>query len=281
MSIELGIDSFVIAAPCDAHGVARGHVEQMRDLIAEIELADRVGLDAYGIGEHHRKEFFDSAPVVILAAAAARTQRIRLTSAVTVLGASDPVRLFQEFATLDLISAGRAEMIVGRGSSIEAFPLFGFDLRDYDALFIEKLQLLLKLRDGANVHWSGKYRPPLMGQGVYPRPAQAVLPIRIGVGGTPASFERAGRMGLPLTVAIIGGSHAQFRPLIELYRRAGADAGHPPETLSVGIHSIGYVSDTKEQAADEFFPGYEKMIRELGRERGWSPPTREIGRAHV
>jgi probable LLM family oxidoreductase len=246
----------------------------LRNLIDEIVHADEVGLDVFGIGEHHRQEFLDSAPAVILAAAAARTSRIRLTSAVTVLSAADPVRVFQQFATLDLISQGRAEMVVGRGSSIEAFPLFGFRLDDYDELFAEKLELLLRVRDNEHVTWSGKYRPPLTGQGVFPRPVQNPLPIWLGVGGTPASFVRAGVLGLPLMVAIIGGQTKRFRSLVELYREAGERAGHPIDRLKVGVHSLGYVAATTEEAADDFFPGYARAFTDIGKERGWPPVTR-------
>jgi probable LLM family oxidoreductase len=231
-------------------------------------------LDVFGIGEHHRREFLDSAPAVILAAAAARTNRIKLTSAVTVLSAADPVRVFQEFATLDLLSKGRAEMIVGRGSSIEAFPLFGFRLEDYDSLFAEKLDLLLKIRENEHVRWSGEYRPSLSGQGVYPRPMQNRLPIWLGVGGTPESFIRAGVLGLPLMVAIIGGETHHFRPLIDLYREAGRRAGHSPDQLEVGLHSLGYVAETSEEAADDFYPGYIRTMNKFGKERGWHPVTR-------
>src|ERR1700726_4868750 len=216
--MQIGIDSFAAAISDPATGLTLSPVERMHHLLEEIEHADRVGLDVFGIGEHHRKEFLDSAPTVILGAAAVRTQRIRLTSAVTVRTAADPVRIFQEFATLDLLSRGRAEMIVGRGSFIEAFPLFGYKLEDYDSLFAEKLDLLLTIREHEHVHWSGKYRPALTGQGVYPRPVQNPLPVWIGVGGTRASFERAGTLGLPLMVAIIGGEPRRFRPLIDLYR---------------------------------------------------------------
>jgi probable LLM family oxidoreductase len=228
----------------------------------------------FGVGEHHRKEFLDSAPAVILAAAAARTQRIRLTSAVTVLSAADPVRVFQEFATLDLLSQGRAEMVVGRGSSIEAFPLFGFQLQDYDSLFEEKLDLLLKIRNDEYVYWSGEYRPTLNGQGVYPRPLQKPLPVWIGVGGTPESFVRAGMLGLPLMVAIIGGETHRFRPLIDLYREAGRRAGHSSDQLKVGVHSLGYIADSTQEAVDDFFPGYARTMTEIGKERGWSKMTR-------
>jgi probable LLM family oxidoreductase len=237
-------------------------------------LADQVGLDVFGIGEHHREEFLDSAPAIILAAAAGKTRRIRLTSAVKVLSADDPVRVFQDFATLDLVSQGRAELVVGRGSFVESYPLFGLDLEDYDSLFTEKLELLLKIRAKEHVHWSGQHRPALTGQGVYPRPLQAELPIWIGVGGTPASFVRAGTLGLPLMLAIIGGEPHRFRPLIDLYREAGRRAGHAPEKLKVGIHSLGYVADTTKQAADEFYPGYAKSFTDIGKERGWSPVTR-------
>src|SRR5216117_1503179 len=240
--MQVGIDSF--AAAFDDVGLATSQSERLRNLVEQIERADQVGLDVFGVGEHHRREFLDSAPAVVLAAAAAKTKHIRLTSAVTVLSAADPVRVFQEFATLDLLSKGRAEMVVGRGSSIEAFPLFGFRLQDYDSLFQEKLELLLKIRENEHVTWSGKYRPPLTGQGVYPRPVQNPLPIWIGVGGTPQSFIRAGLLGLPLMVAIIGGETHRFRPLIDLYREAGRRAGYSPDQLKVGIHSLGYVAET-------------------------------------
>jgi probable LLM family oxidoreductase len=246
----------------------------MADLLDEIALADRVGLHSFGIGEHHRAEFYDSATPVILAAAAARTSQIRLRSAVSVLSAADPVRVFQEFATLDLISAGRAEMVVGRGSFVEAFPLFGLDLADYDELFEEKLDLLLRLRESEHVTWSGRHRPALTGQGVYPRPVQDPLPVWVGVGGTPQSFVRAGLLGLPLMVAIIGGEPRAFGPLIELYRRAGAQAGHPPEALKVGLHLLGFVADTTQQAADLIYPGWYEMFAQVSAERGFAPPSR-------
>jgi probable LLM family oxidoreductase len=246
----------------------------MQNLLEEIELADQVGLDVFGIGEHHRAEFLDSAPAIILSAAASRTKNIRLSSAVTVLSAADPVRVFQEFATLDLISHGRAEIVAGRGSFVESFPLFGFQLEDYDALFSEKLDLLLKIREDIRVHWSGKYRAPLTGQAVYPRPLQNPLPIWVGVGGTPASFVRAGELGLPLAVAIIGGEPRRFRPLIDLYRETGRRAGHGPEKLMVGLHAVGFLGDTTRQAADDFYPGYAHTFTEIGKERGWPPTTR-------
>ena len=270
--MEVGIDSF--AAAFDDASLAVNPSERLQDLVKQIELADQVGLDVFGVGEHHRREFLDSAPAVILGAAAMRTQRIRLTSAVTVLSAVDPVRVFQEFATLDLLSHGRAEMVVGRGSSIEAFPLFGLRLEDYDSLFAEKLDLLLKIRDNEHVHWSGEYRPTLTGQGIYPRPLQKPLPIWVGVGGTPESFVRAGVLGLPLMVAIIGGETRHFRPLIDLYKEAGRRAGHSPDQLKVGIHSLGYVAETTQEAADDFFPGYARAFTDIGKERGWRPVTR-------
>jgi len=277
--MEIGIDSFAAAFTPDSRAVASA--DRLSDLIEQIVRADQVGLDSFGIGEHHRSEFLDSAPAVILGAAAARTERIRLTSAVSVLSATDPVRLFQEFATLDLLSRGRAEMVVGRGSSIEAFPLFGFDLDDYDALFAEKLELLLKVRDEEHVHWNGRFRPALTGQGVYPRPLQNPLPIWVGVGGTPQSFVRAGTLGLPLMVAIIGGETRRFRPLVDLYREAGKRAGHSPERLKVGMHSPGYVAASTKQAVDDFYPGWAKAVSDIGRERGWPPMTRRDFEAQI
>src|SRR5947209_11510300 len=235
--MQIGVDSFVETTPDAATGSTITQVDRVRDLLEEIQLADEVGLDVFGIGEHHRKEFVASAPAVILAAAATVTKRIILSSAVTVLSSDDPVRVFQDFATVDLISNGRAEIIVGRGSFIESYPLFGFDLNDYDSLFSEKLDLLLKIRENTQVTRSGKHRSALTGQGVYPRPVQKRLPIRLGVGGTPQSFARTGELGLPLVVAIIGGEPHRFRPLIEFYREAGKRASHRPEQLTVGIHS--------------------------------------------
>jgi len=272
--MQIGIDSFAAAISNPATGDTISPGERLRNLLEEIELADQVGLDVFGIGEHHRAEFLDSAPAVILAAAASRTKKIRLTSAVTVLSAADPVRVFQEFATLDLISNGRAEIVAGRGSFVESYPLFGLKLEDYDSLFAEKLDLLLAIRDNTHVHWSGKHRAALTGQAVYPRPQQNPLPIWIGVGGTPASFARAGALGLPLMVAIIGGEPHRFRPLIDLYREAGRRAGHSPEKLTVGLHSIGFLADSTAQAADDFYPGYAHTFTEIGKERGWSPTTR-------
>jgi probable LLM family oxidoreductase len=272
--MQIGVDSFGAVISDPAAGLTISPVQRMDNLLDEIVLADEVGLDVFGIGEHHRSEFVDSAPPVILGAAATRTRNIRLTSAVTVLSAADPVRIFQEFATLDLISHGRAEIVAGRGSSIEAFPLFGFDLDDYDSLFSEKLELLLKIRENTHIHWKGKHRVPLTGQAVYPRPLQNPLPIWVGVGGTPASFARAGTLGLPLMVAIIGGEPKRFRPLIDLYREAGRRAGHSAEKLIVGLHAIGFLGDTTQRAADDFYPGYAHTFTEIGKERGWPPATR-------
>jgi probable LLM family oxidoreductase len=277
--MEVGVDSF--AAALTDTSIAVSQSDRLRDLLEEIERADQVGLDVFGVGEHHRKEFLDSAPAVILAAAAARTKRIRLTSAVAVLSAADPVRVFQEFATLDLISQGRAEMVVGRGSFIEAFPLFGLNLDDYDSLFAEKLDLLLNIRENEHVNWSGRHRPALTGQGVYPRPLQNPLPIWLGVGGTPESFVRAGALGLPLMVAIIGGETRRFRPLVDLYREAGRRAGFSPDHLKVGVHSLGYVAETAQQAADDFLPGYARAFTTIGRERGWGPITRAQFEAQI
>src|SRR5580698_8967143 len=272
--MQIGIDSFAAAISDPVTGETLTPSERLRRLLDEIELADKVGLDVFGIGEHHRPEFLDSAPPIILAAAAARTKRIRLTSAVTVLSAADPVRVFQQFATLDLLSNGRAEIVAGRGSFIEAFPLFGLELEDYDSLFAEKLDLLLNIHENTHVHWSGKHRAPLTGQGVYPRPLQDPLPVWLGVGGTPGSFIRAGMLGLPLMVAIIGGEPHRFRPLIDRYRETGLRAGHSPDQLKVGIHSLGYVADGASKAANEFFPGYARSFSEIGKERGWPPVTR-------
>ena len=272
--MQIGIDSFAAAIQDPETGTTISPTERLNNLLEEIELADQVGLDIFGIGEHHRPEFLDSAPTIILAAAAARTKNIRLSSAVTVLSAADPVRVFQEFATLDLISQGRAEIVAGRGSFTEAYPLFGLKLEDYDDLFVEKLDLLLKIRDNKTVNWSGKHRPALTGQGIYPRPLQEQMPIWLGVGGTPQSFARAGFLGLPLMVAIIGGQPHRFRPLIDLYREAGSRAGHAPEKLKVGLHMLGFLGDTTQEAADTFYPGYAVSFSNIGKERGWPPTTR-------
>jgi probable LLM family oxidoreductase len=270
--MQVGIDSF--AAAYDEASRAVNTSDRVRNLVEQIEHADQVGLDVFGIGEHHRQDYLDSAPAVILGAAASRTRRIRLTSAVTVLSAADPVRVFQNFATLDLLSQGRAEMVVGRGSFIDAFPLFGLRLEDYDSLFAEKLDLLLNIRENEHVHWSGRHRAALTGQGVYPRPVQNPLPIWLGVGGTPQSFARAGALGLPLMVAIIGGEPRRFRPLIDLYRETGQRYGYSPERLKVGVHALGYVAATTQEAADDFYPGYARAVTDVGKERGWPPVTR-------
>lgn len=271
--METGIDSFAAMMSGNSSKAIKD-AEAVAQLLERIEHADRSGLDIFGIGEHHRKGFLDSAPTLLLAAAAARTKRIRLTSAVTVLSAADPVRVFQNFATLDLISGGRAEMVVGRGSFIESFPLFGYKLEDYDELFAEKLELLLQIRKNEFVTWSGKYRPALNNLPVYPRPVQEPLPIWIGVGGTPESFVRAGMLGLPLMVAIIGGETHHFAPLVNLYREAGKRAGFTPEQLKVGVHSLGYVANTTQEAIDDFYPGYAESMSRIGKERGWPPMTK-------
>ena len=273
--IEIGIDSFAATVSDPETGAELTAADRLNNLIEEIEAADRAGVDAFGVGEHHRKEYLDSAPTMILAAAAGRTSRIRLTSAVTVLSADDPVRVFQQFATLDLISRGRAEIVAGRGSSIEAYPLFGLDLREYDSLFAEKLGLLLQLREQTHIEWAGRHRAPLTGQGVFPRPQQQPLPIWVGVGGTPESFARAGTLGLPLMIAIIGGDFRRFRPLVDLYHEAARRAGHDPAHLRVGVHAFGYVAETAAEARDDFYPGYARLVDTIGRERGWTPPSRE------
>jgi probable LLM family oxidoreductase len=271
--MEIGIDSFAAMFSGNPERYISDE-DAMEQILTRMEFADQVGVDFFGIGEHHRKGFLDSAPALILAAAAARTKNIRLSSAVTVLSAADPVRVFQSFATLDLLSRGRAEIVAGRGSFIEAFPLFGYRLEDYDELFEEKLELLLKIRDNEYVTWKGKFRAPLNNIPVYPRPLQSPLPVWIGVGGTPESFVRAGRLGLPLMVAVIGGETHQFRPLVDLYREAGRKAGHPAEQLKVGLHSLGYVAASTQEAMDDFYPGYAEAMNRIGRERGWSPMTR-------
>ncbi|GAB3021427.1 LLM class flavin-dependent oxidoreductase [Spirosoma pulveris] len=272
--MQIGIDSFAAKGQQEGDQSGNSDAASLHQLLDRIERADQVGLDVFGIGEHHRPEFLDSAPTLILAAAASRTRQIRLTSAVTVLSAADPVRVFQQFATLDLISNGRAELVVGRGSFTEAFPLFGLKLKDYDALFSEKLDLLLAIRDNEFVQWSGQFRPALNGEGIYPRPLQNQLPIWLGVGGTPQSFVRAGMLGLPLMVAVIGGETHRFRPLVDLYREAGRRAGHSPEQLQVGLHSLGYVAATTEEAIRDYYPGYAETFTRIGRERGWPPVTK-------
>jgi probable LLM family oxidoreductase len=271
--MELGIYTFADVGSDPQTGESTSPAQRMRNLVDEMELADQVGLDVFGLGEHHRPDFAVSSPVVALAAGAERTENIRLTSAVTVLSSDDPVRVFQDFATLDLLSGGRAEIMAGRGSFTESFPLFGYDLDDYDELFAEKLQLLMALRDGERVTWQGKHRAPLDDIGVYPRPIQDPIPIWIAVGGNPQSVIRAGVLGLPLAVAIIGGEPARFAPLVELYREAASQVGKPG--LPVSINSHTYVAETSQQAADEFFPAYAGMMSRIGRERGWQPMTRQ------
>jgi probable LLM family oxidoreductase len=270
--VEIGLYTFAELSPDPATGTTVTPVQRMHDLVEEIELADQVGLEVFGVGEHHRPDFVVSSPAVVLGAAAVKTERIRLSSAVTVLSSDDPVRVFQDFATVDLLSGGRAEIMAGRGSFIESFPLFGYDLDDYDELFAEKLELLLKLIGEERVSWSGKHRAPLDDLAVYPRPLQDALPVWLAVGGTPNSVVRAASLGLPMALAIIGGAPERFVPLVELYRSTGAEAGHPG--LALGINSHTYVADSSEQAAEEFFPAYAGMMNRIGRERGWSPMTR-------
>jgi probable LLM family oxidoreductase len=267
--MELGLYTFADVGP------EIGPAQRLRNLLEEIELADQVGLDAFGVGEHHRPDYAVSAPAVVLAAGAELTKDIRLTSAVTVLSSDDPVRVFQEFATLDLLSGGRAEIMAGRGSFIESFPLFGYDLGDYDELFAEKLELLLELRESERITWSGKHRAPLEDAGVYPRPIQNPLPVWIAVGGTPQSVVRAAVLGLPLAIAIIGGQPERFVPLARLYREAASRAGHDAAQLPISINSHTYVAETSQRAGDEYFPTYAAMMNRIGRERGWSVMKRE------
>lgn len=272
--MELGITTFAETTPDPATGEVRSHGERLRQVVAEAELCEAVGLDVFGVGEHHRPDFASSVPAVVLAAIAARTERIRLAPAVVILSSDDPVRVFQQFATLDLLSAGRAELLVGRGSFIESFPLFGYDLADYDELFAEKLDLLIAIRDNERVTWSGKFRPPLTDQAIYPRPQQDPLPIWVGVGGSPESMVRAGLRGLPVALAIIGGIPDRFSVLGDIHRRALSEAGFDPATVPLAVHAHGYVAATSEQAAEEFYPPYAGVMTQLGRERGWSPMTR-------
>lgn len=274
-AFELGVYSFAELTPDLVTGETVSPAQRLHNLIETMELADQVGLDVFGIGEHHRPEFLASAPVVILAAAAARTKQIRLSTAVTVLSSDDPVRVFQDFATLDLLSDGRAEIMAGRGSFIESFPLFGYDLHDYNALFAEKLDLLLKLRESEKVTWSGVHRPALQNLGVYPRPLQPTIPIWIAVGGTPESVIRAGTLALPMALAIIGGMPERFVPMVDLYRQAASDAGHDPAQLPVSINSHGFIADDARQAADAYYPTATVMMNKIGRERGWSPASRQ------
>jgi probable LLM family oxidoreductase len=271
--MELGIYTFAEMSPDPKTGRQIGAGQRLSNLMEEIALADQLGLDVFGVGEHHRPDFAVSAPAVVLAAAATLTKTIRLTSAVNVLSSDDPVRVFQEFATLDLISGGRAEIMAGRGSFIESFPLFGYDLGDYDSLFAEKLQLLIALRDSETITWRGRHRAPINDRGVYPRP-EGTIPIWVAVGGTPESALRAGTLGLPMALAIIGGEPERFAPFVELYREAGRRAGHDAAKLPVGINSHGYVADTSQRAADEAFPPFAEAMTRIGRERGWPPTTR-------
>jgi len=274
--MKLGIDSFAAVELNDGStSTPDMRADAIAQLLERVEIADQVGLDTFGIGEHHRPEYLDSASHMILAAAAARTKHIQLISAVTVLSAADPVRVFQQISTLDLISRGRGGVVVGRGSFSEAFPLYGLDFEDYNELFQEKLELLLTIREREHVHWEGKFRPALTGQGVYPRPFKDKLDVWVGVGGTPESFARAGLLGLPLMIAIIGGETHRFRPLVDLYWRAVEEGGHDASKLKVGVHFIGYVAETTEKAHQEFFPGYQQTFSKIGMERGWGPTTRE------
>lgn len=273
--MEIGIDSFAAVNVTDEALRGKESMEEFDRLLERIVLADKLGIDSFAIGEHHREEYLDSANTLILAAAAALTKQIKLVSATTIVSAADPVRVFQQFATLDLLSKGRAEIVAGRGSFIDAFPLFGYSLEDYDELFVEKLDLLLKIINNKEVTWSGKFRPALTNQIVYPRSYQDKIPVWLGVGGTPASFKRAGEMGLPLMVAIIGGETHRFRPLIDLYKDAWLKAGHPEEKMKVGMHSLGYIAESMEEAVHDFYPGYYKAFTKIGLERGWGPVRRE------
>ncbi|CAM2913716.1 LLM class flavin-dependent oxidoreductase [Paenibacillus sediminis] len=272
--MEIGVSTFVETTPDVKTGEVISHAQRLREVVEEIVLADRVGLDVFGVGEHHRKDYAASSPAVVLAAAASQTTRIRLTSAVTVLSSADPVRVFQDFATLDAISNGRAEIMAGRGSFIESFPLFGYDLNDYDELFDEKLELLLKIRESEKVTWRGGHRPAINNLGVYPRPVQNPLPVWIGSGGNQESVIRAGLLGLPLVLAIIGGSPLQFAPLVQLYKKAAAHAGHDASRLPVGSHSHGFIAEDTQVAADKFFPSTQASMNVLGRERGWGHYSR-------
>jgi probable LLM family oxidoreductase len=272
--MELGLYTFADVDPNPAGGKGAEAARRVRDLVEEIELADQVGLDVFGLGEHHRPDYAASAPAMILAAAAVKTKNIRLTSAVTVLSSDDPVRVFQQFSTLDLLSNGRAEIMAGRGSFIESFPLFGYNLEDYDQLFEEKLDLLLAIRDGEHVNWSGAMRPPLNGQGVYPRALQEPLPVWIAVGGTPQSVARAGAFGLPVAIAIIGGEPRRFAPLLDLYREAARRADQDATRLRTSINVHGFIADTTQAAADQFYGPQSEVMNRIGRERGWGPTSR-------
>ena len=270
--MQIGIDSFAATETTNTLNGKQNAIS-IQKLLERIRRADEVGLDVFGVGEHHREEFLDSAPHVILSAAAPQTKNIILTSAVTVLSAADPVRVFQNYATLDLISNGRAEIVAGRGSFTEAFELFGYKMEQYDELFEEKLELLIEIQKNEKVTWRGNHRPTLNNQYIYPRPLQDPLPIWVGVGGTPQSFLRAGNLGLPLMIAVIGGETHRFKPLVDMYRESGRRAGHSPEKLKVGLHSLGYVAESSEQAVEDYFPGYAKTFTRIGRERGWPPVT--------
>jgi probable LLM family oxidoreductase len=272
--MQIGIDSFA-ASETTENLNGKQNAISIQKLLERIKRSDEVGLDVFGVGEHHRKEFLDSAPHIILSAAAGQTKKIILTSAVTVLSAADPVRVFQNYATLDLVSKGRAEIIAGRGSFTEAFELFGYKMDQYDELFEEKLELLIEIQKNEKVTWRGDFRSPLNNQYIYPRPFQKPLPIWIGVGGTPQSFLRAGSLGMSLMIAVIGGETHRFKPLVDMYREAGRRAGHSPEKLKVGLHSLGYVAENSKQAVEDYFPGYAKTFTRIGRERGWPPVTLE------
>lgn len=272
--MELGITTFAETYPDPETGATIGHGERLRQVLDEARLAEEVGLEVYGIGEHHRPDFASSAPAVVLAAVAGRTERIRLTPAVTILSSDDPVRVFQQFSTLDLVSAGRAELMVGRGSFIESFPLFGYSLGDYEDLFAEKLDLLLAIRDNERVTWSGRFRPPVEDQTIYPRPEQDPLPVWVAVGGTPASIVRAAQRGLPVALAIIGGDPARFSVLADLHRRTLEEAGHSSAAAPLAVHAHGYIADSEEQAVEQYYPSYAMAMTQLGRERGWGPMTR-------
>jgi probable LLM family oxidoreductase len=271
--MELGIYTFADITPDTSSGKLNAH-QRLKDLMEEIVLAEQVGLDVFAVGEHHRPDYAVSSPSVVLSAAAMKTKKIRLSSAVTVLSSDDPVRVFQDFATIDLLSDGRAEIMAGRGSFIESFPLFGYDLKDYDELFSEKLELLVQLNKQGRVTWKGKHRPSINNLGVYPRPYQDQLPIWVAVGGTPESVIRAARLGLPMGLAIIGGMPERFGPIVQLYREAWKKSGHSEDKLKVGINSHVYVAETSQQAAEEFFPSYAEVMTRIGRERGWPPTTR-------
>jgi probable LLM family oxidoreductase len=270
--MQIGIDSFAATESTNSRN-GKQNADSIKKLIERIKKADEVGLDVFGVGEHHREEFLDSAPHIILSAAAAQTKNIILTSAVTVLSAADPVRVFQNYATLDLVSNGRAEVIAGRGSFTEAFELFGYKLDQYDELYEEKLELLIKIQKNEKVSWRGNHRPELNDQLIFPRPLQTPLPVWVGVGGTPQSFLRAGNLGLPLMIAVIGGETHRFKPLIDMYKEAGRRAGHSPDKLKVGLHSLGYVAESHQEAIENYFPGYAKTFTRIGKERGWPPVT--------